>query len=169
MLYRHEEKNGVLGRIKKMNLYSVAQTKIIEKNAMNMGCSGLLMMKRAGYRAFNIAQHSFPEVKRVYVLCGAGNNGGDGFAFAQYAYLAGWQVDVGLVVSPAQVKTSESVALLSELAALGLMPKPYDPQLCAQADLIVDALLGIGLAATLSSDMLSIIASINAFANLYWR
>ncbi|MCH9742637.1 MAG: NAD(P)H-hydrate dehydratase [Proteobacteria bacterium] len=147
-----------------MNLYSVAQTKIIEKNAMNTGCSGLLLMKRAGYRAFNIAQHSFTEVKRVYVLCGAGNNGGDGFAFAQYAYLAGWQVDVGLVVSPAQVKTSESVALLSELAALGLMPKPYDPQLCSQADLIVDALLGIGLAATLSSDMLSIIASINAFA-----
>jgi NAD(P)H-hydrate epimerase len=147
-----------------MNLYGISQTREIECLAIESGLSALLLMKRAGFRAFNSAQSWFPAVKRVYVLCGAGNNGGDGFAFAQYAHLAGWQVDVGLVVSPAQIKTSESVSLLSELAALSILPKPYDVQICAQADLIVDALLGIGLKAHLSADMTALIASINAFA-----
>lgn len=145
-----------------MNLYSIEQTKEIEQRALTMGCSGLLLMKRAGWQAFQWALQSFPKTQRVYVLCGAGNNGGDGFAFAQYAYLAGWQVDVGLVVSPAQVNSNESVSLLSELASLGVMPKPYNPSVCAQADLVVDALLGIGARAGLSSELLATISSVNA-------
>lgn len=147
-----------------MNLYGISQTQEIERLAIASGLSALLLMKRAGFRAFSLAEQWFPQTKRVYVLCGAGNNGGDGLAFAQYAFLAGWQVDVGLVVSPAQVKAGEAVAVLSELAALGVMPKPYDAQLCAQADLIVDALMGIGLKAHLSAEMTALIASVNAFA-----
>jgi len=146
-----------------MNLYSVEQIRSIEQQAVHAGLSSLLLMKRAGFSAFQWVNKTYAQVNRVYVLCGAGNNGGDGFAFAQYAYLAGWQVDVGLVVSPAQVKSNESVTLLSELASLGIMPKPYDPQICARADLIVDALLGIGVHSSLSSDLLTLISSVNAF------
>jgi NAD(P)H-hydrate repair Nnr-like enzyme with NAD(P)H-hydrate epimerase domain len=65
-----------------MNLYGISQTREIERLAIESGLSALLLMKRAGFRAFNLAQSWFPGVKRVYVLCGAGNNGGDGFAFA---------------------------------------------------------------------------------------
>jgi ADP-dependent NAD(P)H-hydrate dehydratase / NAD(P)H-hydrate epimerase len=146
-----------------MNLYTIEQTRLIEARATAAGCSALLLMKRAGFAAFQWAKQHYAQCQRVYVLCGAGNNGGDGFAFAQYAHLAGWQVDVGLVVSPAQVKSNESVTLLSELASLGVMPKPYDPALCAQADLVVDALLGIGIRAGLSSEFQAIISSVNAF------
>ncbi len=146
-----------------MNLYSIEQTRLIEAQAIAAGHSALLLMKRAGFAAFQWAQQHYGARQRVYVLCGAGNNGGDGFAFAQYAHLAGWQVDVGLSVSPAQVKSSESVTLLSELASLGVMPRPYDPAICAQADLVVDALLGIGVRAGLSSELLATIASVNAF------
>lgn len=146
-----------------MNLYSIEQTRLIEAVAIQAGVSALMLMKRAGFAAFQWAKQEFAQGQRVYVLCGAGNNGGDGFAFAQYAHLAGWQVDVGLVVSPAQVKSNESVTLLSELASLGVMPKPYDPAICARADLVVDALLGIGARSPLSSDLLSTISSVNAF------
>ena len=146
-----------------MNLYSIEQTRLIEAAAIQAGVSALMLMKRAGFAAFQWAKQEFTQGQRVYVLCGAGNNGGDGFAFAQYAHLAGWQVDVGLVVSPAQVKSNESVTLLSELASLGVMPKPYDPAVCARADLVVDALLGIGARSPLSSDLLSTISSVNAF------
>lgn len=146
-----------------MNLYSIEQTRLIEAVAIQAGVSALMLMKRAGFAAFQWAKQEFTQGQRVYVLCGAGNNGGDGFAFAQYAHLAGWQVDVGLVVSPAQVKSNESVTLLSELASLGVMPKPYDPAVCARADLVVDALLGIGARSPLSSDLLATISSVNAF------
>lgn len=146
-----------------MNLYSIEQTRLIEAAAIQAGVSALMLMKRAGFAAFQWAKQEFTQGQRVYVLCGAGNNGGDGFAFAQYAHLAGWQVDVGLVVSPAQVKSNESVTLLSELASLGVMPKPYDPAVCARADLVVDALLGIGARSPLLSDLLATISSVNAF------
>lgn len=146
-----------------MNLYSIEQTRLIEAAAIQAGVSALMLMKRAGFAAFQWAKQEFTQGQRVYVLCGAGNNGGDGFAFAQYAHLAGWQVDVGLVVSPAQVKSNESVTLLSELASLGVMPKPYDPAVCARADLVVDALLGIGARSPLSSYLLATISSVNAF------
>ncbi len=146
-----------------MNLYSIEQTRLIEAAAIQAGVSALMLMKRAGFAAFQWVKQEFTQGQRVYVLCGAGNNGGDGFAFAQYAHLAGWQVDVGLVVSPAQVKSNESVTLLSELASLGVMPKPYDPAVCAHADLVVDALLGIGARSPLSSDLLATISSVNAF------
>ncbi len=146
-----------------MNLYTIEQTRVIETRATATGWPALLLMKRAGFAAFQWAKQYHTQCQRVYVLCGAGNNGGDGFAFAQYAHLVGWQVDVGLVVSPAQVKSNESVTLLSELASLGVMPKPYDPAICAQADLVVDALLGIGVRAGLSSELLATISSVNAF------
>lgn len=146
-----------------MNLYSIEQTRLLEQKAIEQGFPAALLMKRAGFAAFQWAQASYPETKRVYVLCGAGNNGGDGFAFAQYAYLAGWQVDVGLSVSPADIKSTEAVSLLSELASLGIIPKPYNPHVCAHADLVVDALLGIGLRPNLSHELSAIIASVNAF------
>ena len=146
-----------------MNLYGVSQTQEIERLAIGSGLSALLLMKRAGFISFSLAQNWFPRVNRIYVLCGAGNNGGDGLAFAQYARLAGWQVDVGLVVPPSDIKSGESLAMLSELAALGVMANPYDPKVCAQADLIIDALIGIGLKAHLSPEATALIASINAF------
>lgn len=146
-----------------MNLYSVAQTREIERLAQASGLSEPLLMKRAGYRAFALAQQWFAGVRRVYVLCGAGNNGGDGFVFAQMAHLAGWQVDVGLVVAPTQVKSGPASAMLAELASLGVLPRPYDPKVCAQADLVVDALLGIGVQSILSPELLSVVASVNAF------
>lgn len=153
----------ILGREGKMNLYSIEQTRAIEAKAIALGFPAVLLMKRAGFAAFSWACESYPQTKRVYVLCGSGNNGGDGFAFAQYAYLAGWQVDVGLSVSPADIRSTEAISLLSELAALGIIPKPYDPHICAQADLVVDALLGIGVRSPLSHDLAAIIASVNAF------
>lgn len=145
-----------------MNLYSVEQIRLIEQKAVDAGFCHLLLMKRAGFAALEWAKQSYSDVKRVYVICGGGNNGGDGFAFAQYAHLLGWHVDVGLSVSPAHVKSEASVTLLSELASLGIMPKPYDAAVCAQADLVVDALLGIGVEARLANELLSIIGSINS-------
>jgi NAD(P)H-hydrate epimerase len=147
-----------------MNLYTIAQTEQIEKAVIAAGVSELLLMKRAGWSAFALAQRQFSSARRVYVLCGGGNNGGDGFAFAQYAHLAGWQVEVGLVVSPSQVKSGAATAMLSELVALGIMPKPYQPQSVAQADLVVDALFGIGLRGHISAELSAVIASVNAFA-----
>lgn len=146
-----------------MNLYNIEQTQQLERLAIEAGMSPVLLMKRAGWRAFLVAERVFPSIKRVYVLCGGGNNGGDGFAFAQFAHLAGWQVDVGLVVSPSQVKAGAATSMLTELVTLGIKPAPYDTKVCAQADVIVDAMFGIGLKSSLSADALSVIASVNAF------
>jgi len=145
-----------------MNFYSIAQIKAIETHAIASGLSELMLMKRAGFRSFMRAQQWFPDVKRVYVLCGGGNNGGDGLIFAQLAFLAGWQVEVGLTVSPADMKAGAASSVLTELAALGVLPKPFDVRICAQSDLVVDALLGIGLNGHVSPELCAIISAVNA-------
>lgn len=76
---------------------------------------------------------------RVLVMCGAGNNGGDGYVAAEALRSAGWVVKVGVLAPPATVDTQRAAS------AWGGESYPLGPSLLKEADLIVDALFGTGL------------------------
>ncbi|AHK19647.1 putative carbohydrate kinase [Yersinia pseudotuberculosis] len=104
------------------------------------------LMARAGNAAFELAHKQYPIARHWLILCGHGNNGGDGYIVANRALVAG--IDVTLIACsgnrplPAEAKEAQS----QWLAIGGVIHQP-DVQWPQDIDLIVDGLLGIGLRA----------------------
>ncbi len=97
-----------------MEIVTVAQMKNIEKNAVDLGVSYLELMENAGVACvFEISKNYYLINKSVVILCGSGNNGGDGFVIAQKLYEKGANVTV--VLCQDKPKTHESQITFSRL------------------------------------------------------
>jgi len=126
-------------------LYTAEQVRRLDRCAIEgHGIPGMQLMERAGRAAFEAARQAFPDMQRVLVLCGGGNNGGDGYVVARLALEAGLQVDVCALKDPAGLAGDALTAAQRWAAAGGRAlgwPVP-DP---GRYDVIFDALLGTGL------------------------
>ena len=135
-------------------LLTAAQMRAIEQAAIDSGqVTGLELMERAGRGAVDAILAEWPELAegphRAVVLCGPGNNGGDGFVVARLLKERGWEVEVSLYGS--QPNLSGSVVALAPDARRsqrrwnGPLRLFQDgrPSLSAET-LFVDALFGIG-------------------------
>lgn len=102
------------------------------------------LMQRAGMVAFALARQIWPHSQHWLVLCGTGNNGGDGYIVARLAQQAGIQVTLLALNSnqplPPQAATARDLWLSSGGAIL-----PADNSWPDNVDLIIDSLLGSGL------------------------
>lgn len=78
----------------KHRIVTAAQMKEIERAGDAHGLSYLQMMENAGLAAYAELQKQFPHPGRLLVVCGKGNNGGDGFVIARTAAKDGWSVTV---------------------------------------------------------------------------
>jgi NAD(P)H-hydrate epimerase len=111
-----------------------------DQAAMRSGISGLALMEAAGSAVAN-AVASYWSKRRVLVLCGPGNNGGDGFVAARHLQLAGWPVTLALLGSP-ETLTGDAAACA---ALWGDSIVPFSISLLDSADIVVDAIFGAGL------------------------
>jgi len=128
-----------------IDFHTAQQSQAIDRFAIETaGIPGLLLMKRAGLFTFQTLQNHFSKAKRLLILCGSGNNGGDGLIVAQFALLAGLEVKLVMTGLPNNLK-SDALLAYQELAQLGIEPSAFDTKLCEECDLIIDALFGIGL------------------------
>jgi hydroxyethylthiazole kinase-like uncharacterized protein yjeF len=120
----------------------------IDRNAAHLGVLPLQLMESAGRSLAQMVLAAHPE--RVLVLCGKGNNGGDGLAAARYLQQCG-RVDV---IIPAEGMTGDEAQ--AQLRALGASTARIHRVRCREdaerladlfssADVIIDALLGIGM------------------------
>mgnify|MGYP000511858791 CR=1 FL=1 len=74
-------------------LYTAAQVREFDRLAIEeFQIAGLTLMERAGQAAFDLLCRRWPAARRLVVLAGTGNNGGDGFVVARLARAAGWEV-----------------------------------------------------------------------------
>ena len=136
-----------------LRFHTIRQSQAIDQIAIQeKGIPGILLMKRAGLFAFESLQHHFNTPQTIVVLCGTGNNGGDGFVVAQLALLAGMNVQVLLHGHPDSIQGNALIAY-QELLALGLSPSSFSEELIIQADVLVDALFGIGLNRPISGQL----------------
>lgn len=127
------------------NIYNVAAVREIDRIAIeDNGVPGYTLMKRAAAAAFDDARDRFPDTDRWQVICGAGNNGGDGYVLAQLAQQSGITVSVLTLVDPVNLKGDAQQAHGDYLRAGGTV-EPWSGSLDAEADLLVDAILGSGL------------------------
>ena len=141
-------------------LYTAAQARQIDRMAIDhWGFDGYALMERAGAAAFSYLNQRWPDAARIAVVCGTGNNGGDGFVVARLAHEAGLAVTVVLVGSRGRIHGEASQALACYKAAGGTIAESWDP--IDSADLIVDGLLGTGFVGELRPEHQRIIDAIN--------
>ena len=79
-------------------LYTAEQTRSLDAVAIEgRGVEGYTLMQRAGAAAFQVLRACWPQAQGVSILCGPGNNGGDGFVIGNLALQAHLGVDLYLV------------------------------------------------------------------------
>ena len=146
------------------SLYSATQTRELDRLAIEQhGISSNILMERAGDAAFSLLLSQWPQVKRMAVFCGTGNNGGDGYVVARLAKEKGLSVDVFQVGDPNKLK-GDALAAMQRLLGADVSPAPYVVQSLADYDLIVDALLGTGITGEVAKEYSQAINKINLAA-----
>lgn len=125
---------------KRHALLSVAEMYAADKAAIAGGVPGATLMDNAG-RAIAREILMRWKARPTLVLCGPGNNGGDGFVVARELVAAGWPVHLALLGEVGRLKGDAAWAAGTWTGAI----EPLDPGRAAGAGLVVDALFGAGL------------------------
>lgn len=108
------------------------------------GYSGLQLMTTAGEAAYQHIKAYYPSARSLLILCGSGNNGGDGYVLGSCALLEGWEITIVATQSP---NTPDAKTVAQQYESLGgqiIEASDFKP-LNTKPDLIIDALLGVGL------------------------
>ena len=128
-----------------VEIYSVASVRAMDRRAIEeAGIPGYVLMQRAGEAAVAALRRHWPGAKSVAVVCGPGNNGGDGYVVARLARAAGLEVRTIAATDP-QALNGDAARAHSDFVAQGGRAVPLDDQAFTGCDVVVDALLGTGL------------------------
>ncbi|MEG3662825.1 NAD(P)H-hydrate dehydratase [Celeribacter halophilus] len=145
-----------------VELLTSAQMRTAEQAAMASGAvTGLELMERAGQGVVKAALDAWPELAhsayKAVVLCGPGNNGGDGFVIARLLKQRGWEVEVFLYGTPEKLPP-DARANYEKWHGLGEVAGFAD--LCVgpieSCDLVIDALFGTGLTRPIPAEMAAV-------------
>ncbi len=143
-------------------LYRCAQVRELDRIAIDEeGIVGFTLMERAGQAAFEALRERWPAAQRVIVLCGSGNNGGDGYIVARLARAAGLGVEA-FELPGARAPSGDALRARRAYEADGGRVDPFSPDALREPALIVDALLGTGLERPVSGAHAELIDAINA-------
>ncbi len=144
-------------------LYSTQAARALDQRATRaLGGDAYVLMQRAGQVAWQHVLQYWPEAQHIVVVCGPGSNGGDGYVLARHAHRAGRSVEVVHVRSHVPGNPIAQRACTEYVAAGGRVAL-FDAVL-PHADLVVDALFGIGLSRAPESEARALIEAINTQA-----
>ena len=139
-----------------MRVYNKAQITEIESNCEKNGITTLELMETVGKAAFNEICRIFGDnINSVAVVCGNGNNGGDGLVAARYFAEKGIKTTV--ILAFGGVKTDNSKAVFEKLGNVEVIDYVTDKTLSYgalnNADVVIDAVYGIGFHGEIPSDI----------------
>lgn len=156
-------------------IVTAAEMREVEARAFReFGIQPLILMEHAGTCVADISERNFlsqnmpqPENSRILVLCGKGNNGGDGFVAARHLSNRGHEMDIFLAGSAAELK-GDALINYQIAAKLGIsicqdaQNKLSQLEFALQeSDLVIDALFGTGLDRPMDEAYLGIIKTVN--------
>jgi NAD(P)H-hydrate epimerase len=141
-----------------------AQMAAVDKATIEAGIPGLILMENAAHRCVEYLQEKFAPLsdQRIVVVCGKGNNGGDGLAIARQLHtrFAPRELRVVLIADEAELK-GDAAENLKMLRAAGLQEyHDFGPEM-RTATLVIDAVLGTGLEGPAKGAALNAIREIN--------
>ncbi len=151
-----------------MNLFTSRQTKALDALVIERTpISGYELMCRAGRACCDVLAARWPRARSVALLCGAGNNGGDGYVLARLLLGAGYEVRVRQLGGEAAGDAGSDAGqakrdyLAAAGAAAGALPADAAAIADVAADVVVDALFGTGLSRPLGGEALRWVVAIN--------
>ncbi len=129
-------------------LFGVAATRRIEQTAAAL-LPPFTLMQRAGLSVARLALALAPHAKNIWIACGPGNNGGDGFQAAMHLHQWGKNVTVTCIEPGPNGMPPDAVRAHASAIAAGVKFAAQPPE---NFDFCVDALLGLGGSGTLRGD-----------------
>ncbi|MGH8373088.1 MAG: NAD(P)H-hydrate dehydratase [Gammaproteobacteria bacterium] len=141
-------------------LYTAAQVRELERIAIKHGLTESVLMQHAGRIGWEALRQRWPDARRIMVLCGGGNNAGDGYVLAYCARAAGCQAAVLTVADVTHLKGAAAEARKAYLSSGG-DERPFIGEPLDHPDVLVDALLGTGLDRVLAGLMLEAVECMN--------
>jgi len=147
-----------------MKILTAAQMREVDRRTIEAGIPGLILMENAGHRVVEFLAETFAPLheQRVVILCGKGNNGGDGMVVARQLFtrFRPKTLHVVLAGDPEDLK-GEAAENYRMLQVVGCpVAREITPGM-RQASLVLDALLGTGLKGPVTGPMLEWIREIN--------
>jgi len=143
-------------------LYRAADVRELDRIAIReFGIPGIELMIRAGAALFDELCSRWPEAGHIAVVCGAGNNAGDGYVVARLASEKGFEVTLMVLADPSDLKGDARTAWGAAQSA-GLTVSEFDAGLLAKVDVIVDAIFGTGLDRPVEGQWAEAIDAMNA-------
>lgn len=140
-------------------LYDASQIREIERHAISaLNIPGYALMQRAASAAWHAMRKRWPGARRIAVIVGAGNNGGDGYEIARMALADGCVVTV--VAVGGRARSSDAVTACDAWERVGAV-RSWSGAI-PEVDVIFDALFGIGLSRAPQGDAAAAINAINA-------
>jgi len=145
-------------------LYCAEQVRELDRIAISEhGIPGITLMRRAGLAAFNELRRTWPNATRISVWCGVGNNGGDGYIVAGLAKQRNLKVQLIQVGDATKLK-GDAKAAHDWASDAGVDITRLAEFHALDGDVVVDALLGTGLAGTVRAEYAEAIKKINSSA-----
>ena len=138
-------------------LYDNAALRRVEVASTAASGDDFALMRRAGQAAWRHLLQRWPQAQRIVVACGSGNNGGDGYVLALHALQAGRKVEVVRIAAPSSELAMRACDEFEAIA--GRCTTATDG--FEHADVIVDALFGIGLSRAIDGGAADLVARIN--------
>jgi hydroxyethylthiazole kinase-like uncharacterized protein yjeF len=129
-----------------------------DRLAIEGGVPGLTLMEHAGRAVAEEIVRRYRDRETVVVLCGPGNNGGDGFVAARHLKEQGYKVRLGFDGDEAHLP--EDAAAMARCFAGSR--EPLHPGILTGADVVVDALFGAGLTRPIGGRLAKLIEGVNA-------
>lgn len=142
-------------------LLTIEQMYAADRWAMDHGVSGPVLMEAAGKGVADAIMARYTP-RPTLILCGPGNNGGDGFVIARLLQQAGWSITLCLLGN--QEKLAGDAAYMA--AKWEAEVHPFSDANIDEAELVVDALFGAGLSRPLEGAVAALVDSINAKPDL---
>ena len=134
-------------------VHTAAQVRAMDQHAIEqLHIPAYTLMTRAGAAALRVLHENWPAVQRLSILCGPGNNGGDGYVLARLARAQGLEVQVVDLLQ----------AILAPLTSAGGSTRQWSKDCLEQVDLVVDAIFGTGLSRPVSEHFAAPIRELNA-------
>lgn len=138
------------------------QMQRVDAETIAAGIPGIILMENAAHRALEYLAECFGPLRghRIAVICGKGNNGGDGLAVARLLHVLYQPKGLQVVVLGEPTGDAGTNLIMLQGAGVGLAPDV--PTALAGATLVVDAILGTGLRGSAAGDALAAIEAVNA-------
>ena len=148
-----------------MKIVSAAEMREIDRvTSQRFGVPSLTLMENAGTAVADFLSSAYPAAKRISVVAGKGNNGGDGFVAARKLRDRGREVRLILLADPSELK-GDALAMYRQLSIAPIIVRTSEDlkgEGLLDADVILDAILGTGFRPPVTGLYAAAIAAINA-------